>query len=188
MSLPTVLEIAKQYIRSALPVGGVALDGTMGNGHDTLFLAQCVGAAGRVYAFDVQHTAIDATRERLESGEVAEQVTLIHASHAEIAQHLPTDLTLHAAMYNLGYLPRGDRSVITHTASTLVALSETLTRLVRGGILTVVLYPGHSGGDDEAAAVVAWARGLSPDVAQVQWTQSLNSRRPAPSLLVIGKW
>jgi predicted methyltransferase len=187
MSLPTVLELAKQYIEAVLPMGGVALDGTMGNGYDTLFLAQRVGAAGRVYAFDVQPEALDATHRRLESEGVAERVTLIHASHAEMTQHLPANITLHAAMYNLGYLPHGDKSVITHAASTLAALSETLTRLVAGGILTVVLYPGHAGGDDEAAAVIAWAQGLLPDVAQIQWTQSFNTRRPAPSLLIIGK-
>ena len=38
-----------------------------GNGHDTFFLAQCVGKSGRVTSIDVQLSAIESTRARLEA-------------------------------------------------------------------------------------------------------------------------
>ncbi len=41
------------------------MDATMGNGHDTLFLAKL---AKQVYAFDIQEQALEKTQERLSSG------------------------------------------------------------------------------------------------------------------------
>lgn len=38
----------------ALRPGDTAVDATMGNGHDTLFLAQAVGPTGHVIGFDIQ--------------------------------------------------------------------------------------------------------------------------------------
>lgn len=185
--IPNVLELSKSFIAGALSKGGIALDGTVGNGYDTLFMAEQVGAEGRVYGFDIQAEAIERTHAQLEAVGVAEQVTLIHADHALIQEYLPCDILLHAAMFNLGYLPHGDKQIITQRKSTLVALGATFERLVRGGVLTVVIYPGHEGGDDEAQAVLAWARGLAPEQAKVVWYQPLNARRPAPSLIAIGK-
>lgn len=185
--IPNVLELAKSFIASALPTGGVALDGTVGNGNDTLFLAEQVGDTGNVFGFDIQAEAIERTRAQLEAMGVAESVTLIHASHAFLEDYLPTATTLHAAMFNLGYLPHGDKSIITQSASTLAALGATFAKLVKGGVLTVVIYPGHSGGDEEAQAVLTWARTIPPEQAKVIWYQPLNSRRPAPSLIALQK-
>lgn len=185
--IPNVLELAKTFIAGALSKGNIAFDGTVGNGYDTLFMAEQVGAEGRVYGFDIQAEAIERTHAQLEAVGVAEQVTLIHTDHALLQAYLPPDTLLHAAMFNLGYLPHGDKQIITRRESTLTALEATFERLVKGGVLTVVIYPGHEGGDDEAQAVLAWARGLSPEQAKVVWYQPLNARRPAPSLIAIGK-
>jgi predicted methyltransferase len=185
--IPNVLELAKTFIAGALATGNIALDGTVGNGYDTLFMAEQVGTEGRVYGFDIQAEAIERAHAQLEASGAEGQVTLIHANHSLLQSYLPPDTLLHAAMFNLGYLPHGDKSIITQSESTLAALGATFERLVRGGVLTVVIYPGHEGGDDEAQAVLGWARGLSPEQAKVVWYQPLNARRPAPSLVAIGK-
>ena len=52
----------KHFILSHLGVGDVAVDFTMGNGNDTLFLSRTVGESGRVYAFDIQEEALASTR------------------------------------------------------------------------------------------------------------------------------
>lgn len=39
-------------------MGDTVIDATAGNGHDTVFLAQLVGRQGRVWAFDVQSSAL----------------------------------------------------------------------------------------------------------------------------------
>jgi predicted methyltransferase len=185
--IPNVLELAKTFIVGALPPGGVAVDGTVGNGYDTVFLAEQVGAEGRVYGFDIQDEALERTRSLLEAMELTERVTLVHASHALLTDFLPPDVTFHAGMFNLGYLPHGDKTIITQRESTLTALDQTFARLVKGGVLTIVIYPGHEGGNDEAEAVVAWAKNFPPEQAKVVWYQPLNSRRPAPSLVALQK-
>lgn len=58
-----------------------------------------------------------------------------------------------AIMFNLGYLPRSDRSVTTEAATTIRAVSAGLCLLRPGGVLTVIAYRGHSGGAAESTAV-----------------------------------
>jgi tRNA A58 N-methylase Trm61 len=59
--------IAHEFWAQVLRHGDVAVDATCGNGHDTVELAQLVGSSGKVFAFDVQSTAIHATRAAVEA-------------------------------------------------------------------------------------------------------------------------
>jgi Putative rRNA methylase len=72
--------------------------------------------------------------------------------------HLPATCLgqISAIMFNLGYLPGADQSCITTTDSTLIALDATIDCLTPDGVLTVVVYPGHPGGREEATAVREW--------------------------------
>lgn len=155
MPLPRVTELAHLFVRRCLKAGGWAVDATVGNGHDTLFLAHLVGSGGRVDGFDIQGDAIANTRRQTAG---LPQVHLHHLSHEKMGEHLagPVD----AVMFNLGYLPSGDKSVITHPSSTLPALETAAQILGGGGILTVVVYPGHEGGSAEAEAVEQWFKNL----------------------------
>ncbi len=154
--------LAHESISRHLRPGDFAADATAGNGHDTLFLAQAVGETGHVWAFDIQQAALDATRARLEKHSVAGRVTLVHASNAELGAHLNAAARGHLAvvMANLGYLPGGDPTVITQIADTLAMLDAAWASLRRGGVLSVMAYPGHKGGDAEAGAVRAWIDAL----------------------------
>jgi predicted methyltransferase len=157
--LPRATELAHEFVRARLSSGAIAIDATAGNGHDTEFLASLSGPEGRVIAFDIQAAAIEATRERLHAAGLLERVTLRQESHECIA-----DVGSFAvAMFNLGYLPGGDKDRITETGSTIRALEGAVRGLLPGGIITIVCYPGHPGGREESDAVVAWASGLEPD-------------------------
>jgi predicted methyltransferase len=163
-------ELAHDVIAGHVHAGDIVIDATMGNGHDTLFLAQRVGKTGHVYAFDLQQQAIDQTRARLERHGAAEKVTLIRNSHAEMAGLLPPGITGHVAAvaFNLGYLPGGEKSVTTTAGSTLAALDASLTLLGPGGLISLLVYVGHPGGTDEDEAIREW---LEKAGAMVQWTQ-----------------
>jgi predicted methyltransferase len=187
MPLRPILTFAHELVASVLPAGATAIDGTVGNGHDTLLLARLVGAYGMVYGFDVQEAALDAARHRLEAAGVLGQVTLLNVGHENIPDVIPARPTVTAAMFNLGYLPGSDRSLITRPETTIPALEAVLARLVPAGLLTVVLYPGHEGGAHEARAVLEWARQVDPGVAKALSYQFLNPRTPPPSLLAIEK-
>ena len=111
-------EFSHRLLQEVITPASTVIDATAGNGHDTLFLAR-LAPAGRVYAFDIQAAAIEQTRQRLARHalawptEPAAPVTLIHDSHARLDRHLPADEAVCAAIFNLGYLPGSDKSVIT---------------------------------------------------------------------------
>src|SRR5277367_129902 len=104
---------AASWIEVALFEGALAVDATVGNGFDALFLAHRVGPKGRVLGFDVQKAALAGARELLKFVGSIDRVSLIHDSHARLADFLPTGSRIAGAMFNLGYLPRGNRQIIT---------------------------------------------------------------------------
>jgi predicted methyltransferase len=162
-------DLAHDVIAGHVHAGDIVIDATMGNGHDTLFLAQLVGETGHVYAFDLQQQAIDQTRARLERHGAAEKVTLIRNSHAEMAGELPqgTAGNVAAVVFNLGYLPGGEKSVTTTAGSTLTALDASLELLRPGGLISLLVYVGHPGGMDEDQAIREW---LEKAAGKVHWT------------------
>lgn len=136
--------------------GDVVVDATAGNGHDTVALARLVGPNGRVYAFDIQPVALTRTADRLKEA-AFDNVTLLLHDHAELRDALPSEHHGHlaAVVFNLGYLPRADKQVVTHPDTTLPALRAAVELLRPGGLLSVLGYQGHATGGDEVAAVRA---------------------------------
>ena len=166
-AVPSLQNFSRQAVgaalerQAALP-GLVAVDGTAGNGRDTLFMAQTLArltSSFRILAFDLQEAACAATRARLSEAGLDGHLRCLAAGHETLAGHLGSN-RLAAAMFNLGFLPRSDRSLVTRPATTLVALEAALAALLPGGILSVHAYGGHPGGREEMEAVDAWFSGL----------------------------
>ena len=103
--------LSQFFLRERVRAGDRVVDATCGNGRDAVLLAQLVGQAGRVWAFDVQETALAATRAALSEAGCLEQVELIAAGHERLAEFVL--VPLRAAVFNLGYLPGADREVVT---------------------------------------------------------------------------
>ncbi|RJE91235.1 methyltransferase domain-containing protein [Paenibacillus sp. 1011MAR3C5] len=188
MGFLSVLSMAHKWIAERAGSGDAVIDATAGGGVDTLALAELVGPKGIVYAFDIQQSALDRTRERLEAAGGHPQVQLLLQDHAGMAEAIAPELggQVAAIMFNLGYLPGSDQSIVTQPESTIGALQATMGLLRPGGILTCVLYPGHPGGDLEAAAVEAWASALPQLVGQaVLYRQP--QRSAAPYLIAVEK-
>lgn len=186
----SILSFAHQLVRERVQPGETVIDATLGNGHDTLFLAQTTGDRGHVYGFDVQEAAVEASRRRLASAGIEEErYTLFLRNHAEMLDVLPSGVRGHVAavMFNLGYLPGSDRRIMTQEASTLQALDAALAVLRSGGIITAVVYPGHEGGEREAAAVERWASELPQEQCQVLLYRFLNQRNAPPYVVAIEK-
>ena len=184
MSISTVLEAAHEFAGSALRPDETAIDATVGNGHDTLALAQAVGREGRVVGFDVQAEAIAATRERLQSASVAAEVELIHEGHQQMADYVEA-ASVGAITFNLGYLPGSDSTLTTQPETTIPALDAAVERLRPGGVLTVVLYTGHEGGAAEAAAVDDWAADLPQSQYRALSYRFVNQQNDPPRLLAV---
>ena len=177
-------ETVHRILSERLKPGDVVIDATAGNGHDTLFLAQTVGPSGRVHAFDLQETAIEKTRQRLESAG-CKNVSLYQADHATMTSEIPAEYQgqIAAVVFNLGYLPGSDKSSITQTESTCAAITQGLAFLKPGGVMTVLAYPGHPGGLEEAQAVDRLLQALSGDEFTVRG--HLSDQAHAPRLFVV---
>jgi predicted methyltransferase len=179
-------ESAHAEVRSVLRAGEVAIDATAGNGHDTRFLADCVGPTGRVFAFDIQPAALERTAEVV--GRSAD-VALLGVDHASMRETIPAEFRgrIGAVMFNLGYRPGGDKRVTTRTESTLTAIVVALELLRPGGVLTIVAYTGHPGGSDEAEAVGKLLAGLRPKAFAVREIRGESDSPGSPRLLVVHK-
>lgn len=143
--LQSPLRFSHEIIKQALVSGDTVIDATVGNGNDTVVLAKAVGSMGKVYGFDIQEEAIDKTKEKLLLTGLLPQTELILEGHENIENHVPEDANLGAVMFNLGYLPSGDKSIITQPATTLSAIQQSLVRLRKGGILSLMIYYGQIG-------------------------------------------
>jgi predicted methyltransferase len=183
-----VTEQAQQLAGAKLQAGDIALDGTAGKGRDTVYLAQHVGPTGHVHSFDIQDAALKATQNLLHLAGLEAQVSLHHRSHAEITEALPVAHRgqLSAAIFNLGYLPGGHEEIITQPDSTVTALQATYDNLRPGGRLIVVIYTGHEGGKEEAAAVLKFAEQGQQEGARVEQLGK-NDFSVKPWILVIDR-
>jgi predicted methyltransferase len=180
---PRLTERAHQLIATRLRPGDVVIDATVGNGYDTLFLAEKVGPTGRVFGFDIQAEAIAATESKLAAAGSVDRVTLFQDCHSALGKRIIEPVR--AVMFNLGYLPGGDKACVTQAATTLIAMQGALSRLMPGGLMTVIVYPGHSGGDVEAEQVEEWAKTLDTEICNVGIYRPAGLVATAPRLVVV---
>lgn len=175
-------ELAHRLIRGHVNSGDTVVDATVGNGHDTLFLANCVGESGKVHGFDIQQQAIESTGLRTAE---CPQVELHQIGHEKM--DTVVDSKIAAAMFNLGYLPSGDKAVITRPQTTLLAIQKALDLLASNGLITIVVYPGHEGGESETDAIGNWITSQKESEVVVANYRSEDSPSHAPYLIEIRK-
>jgi len=182
-------DIAHSWLKESLKPGDITIDATLGNGHDALFLAQNIGEKGHVFGFDVQKNALQ--QSQLLLGSEPCRKTFFHQGHEHMASTLPESIKGKARviMFNLGWLPGSDKSLITQAKTTVSALEQSFPFLAPNGKLSVMVYPGHEGGDHEAAMVMQWLENVcSPSDSELLLEKVIVPNRPtAPILLKISK-
>ncbi|MCT0079874.1 tRNA (mnm(5)s(2)U34)-methyltransferase [Lactococcus lactis] len=190
------LEMAHWMLKDIIKTNDVVVDATMGNGYDTQFLAE-LGA--NVYAFDVQEEAINATEKRLDNAGIKNQifeknlsnlltepsVNLVLSGHEKLSEYVKEPIK--AAIFNLGYLPKTDKSVVTKADTTLTALDALTNQLVVGGRIAIMIYYGHEGGMEEKDAVIKWTSSLPQKDWEVTSYAPLNQIHTPPILVLIEK-
>ena len=153
----------------------VVIDATCGNGHDSAYLALLNPL--KLFCLDILKEAIDATKDRLEGYDGA--VEYLRGCHSTLPE-VEADLVV----YNLGYLPGGDKSLTTQVETTLTSVNQALTRVKPGGVISITCYPGHPEGALEEKALWEWCQTLDPAVWCCSTHQFIN-RKQSPSLLLI---
>ena len=178
--MKTPLEMAHDFLTQVIIKDDIVVDATMGNGHDTLFLAKL---AKQVYAFDIQEQALEKTNQRLQAAGLT-NVQLILQGHETVDQFVSE---LKAAIFNLGYLPSADKSIITRPHTTIEALEKLCHMLVRGGRIAIMIYYGHEGGDLEKDSVLNYVSQLPQQEYTSTIYRTLNQVNNPPFLVMIEK-
>lgn len=184
--LKRVIPFAHELIQDVVNPGDAVIDATCGNGHDTVMLSQATGRSGHVYAFDVQIQAIEETRRKLAAAALT-NVQLIHDGHERVTQYLNQDEEIAAAIFNLGYLPGSDKTVITKPTKTIEAIDHMALRLKPGGRIVCVVYYGHPGGDIEKDALLDHLTQLDQKKFDVLQYGFVNQKNKPPFILAIEK-
>lgn len=176
---------ARELLEGAVFEGARAVDATMGNGYDTLWLCQQVGTAGRVYAFDVQQEAVRVTRERLTDADLIDRAELFCTGHEHMAECVGEAVDV--IVFNLGWLPGAEHGVTTRVETTLKAANAALELLKEDGLITLCIYPGHEEGARELSALMDWGARLDERRYDVLLKTYLNQTGDPPRLLAVRK-
>jgi len=184
------LDLAHLYWSQVVQIGDTVIDATCGNGHDTLKLCQLTLSVdkGIVYAFDIQEQAIKSTDIYLYThlrSDLRGRVNFQQRCHSTFPNEIAKE-GVKLIVYNLGYLPGGDKEKTTAILTTLQSLKQAEGLLQPGGVMSITCYSGHGEGAREQEAVLAYASQLSPkewNCCQHTWL----NRQQAPSLFLIQK-
>lgn len=186
--LKGILNYAHHLLEESINEGEIVIDATCGNGNDTLFLSKIVGNEGHVLAFDIQEQAIQNTKQLI-SDNGFDNVSVINDSHAHLEKYLPEKMngTIGGAIFNLGYLPKSDKTIITEGHSTIAAIDTILTNLKKDGLIVIVVYHGHEGGKDEKELVLKHVINLEQREYSVLKYGFINQKNNPPFIVAIQK-
>ncbi len=165
--------------------GDVVIDATMGNGHDTCNLARLVGERGQVIAFDVQLAAVEKTRELLNAEGLLDRCTLYCMGHEHVQEMVLSPVKL--AVFNLGWLPGGDKSITTRWETTQMAITGCLNLLMPGGVCTICVYPGHDEGTRELNELTSWLATYPPQAFNILQQRFVNAGQGSPECFILQK-
>ncbi len=183
------LTLAHSLWKKHLLPDDCAIDATCGNGRDTQTLAEFLtGSGSRIVSIDIQKNALESAEKRLAGNlpqETLSKISFIHACHSTIDSiALPHPPRL--VVYNLGYLPGGNKAITTETSSTLESLSKAASLLIEGGAISITCYSGHPEGKSEEDAILSWTSSLDPNqwyASQYRWI----NRPTSPTFLWLQK-
>lgn len=172
--------IIKNHIAGQERQSLIALDATMGNGFDLEYLS-LLPQIKSVWGFDVQPQAIENTKKRVEYSQ--KDIHLIQDSHHRLDRYIEGPIDI--GMFNLGYLPQGDKTIVTTTDTTLLAIEKAIKKLSASGILTIMTYPGHEEGAKEHHEVEQLLSRFSQKEIKVLQLSMTNVNKPCPCIFVI---
>lgn len=178
------VDFSHMLLNEHIREGAVVVDATAGNGQDSLFLAGLVGDKGKVYSFDIQEDAIENTGKRLLKKNLLKRAELVKDDHGKLGKYIKEE-EIDGMIFNLGYLPGGNKKIITRKESTLVALKKGLKLLKKGGVIVLVIYTGHPGGREELNGILELTAELRMEEYNVLRYHFINQNNSPQVLAVI---
>lgn len=181
-----VMNIVKEYVN----VGDTVVDCTMGNGYDSLSLAQMAGCGkgGKLVAMDIQTAALWGTQALLEENGFKELedngIRLIRDSHENIDKYVKAGEPS-AIVFNLGFLPGHDKKIVTSVRSTIPAIRKAIELVRENGIVSVTTYTGHAEGREEKERLSEMLAALPSKKYHVAHVDMINQKKTAPGVFFI---
>ncbi|GAA0077742.1 class I SAM-dependent methyltransferase [Clostridium sp. CTA-5] len=172
-----ISKLSHYIIKEFLNNKEIAIDATLGNGYDTDFLSNNFNT---VYAFEIQKCACDDYIKMKK-----DNVKVINDSHHLIKEYIFESVD--CIMYNLGFLPGGNKSITTQNATSLKSIKDGLEILNYGGIMTICIYRGHEEGKIEESCIISYLKSLPKNQYGVMLHSFLNRSEDAPILVVVEK-
>lgn len=163
--------------------GGNAIDATCGRGGDLLILASHLlfspKKLNRIFTYDIQKSALLSAYRRISDSlgnEIAKQIVWNQMCHSTLGE-VEGSSSISLIVYNLGYLPKGDKKITSRCETTILSLARATQRLNIGGLITAMCYPGHFEGAKEADAILRFASKLRYS----NWQVTIYRRRSMPA-------
>jgi tRNA1(Val) A37 N6-methylase TrmN6 len=184
------LDLSKQYFEKLLKFGDIAIDATCGNGHDTLFVAERILTenAGILYTLDIQNQALKSAKALLSEHLLKFQLERVHflnMSHETFPENI-TSSSVKLIVYNLGYLPGGDKSITTLGETTIKSIQKSMDLVSTKGAISITCYPGHPAGKIEEEQILEFAASLDYKTWNCCHHRFINREKSA-SLLILQK-
>lgn len=172
-----ISDLSHYIIKSFISNKEIAIDATLGNGYDSDFLSENFK---KVYSFDIQEEACDKYKEKN-----IKNVEVINDSHHLFENYIKENVD--CIMYNLGFLPGGNKEITTMHTTSLLSIESGLNILNSGGIMSICIYRGHNEGKIEETCILEYLKGLPKNKFGVMTHAYLNRQENSPLLVVIEK-
>ena len=180
------IKLAHKYWKDLLDPSDNVIDATCGNGKDTLFLSKLL-PNGKIFCFDIQKKAIENTfsllKENLEK-DFTKRIFFINNSHEDFSS-IEKSIPIKLIVYNLGYLPGGDKNITTKTSSTLESINNALKIITQDGAISITCYP-HKEGLKEQEAILKFLESLNSPKYSICFHKWINKKN-VPNLIWIRK-
>lgn len=180
-----ITEWCHHFIREHVKVGDICIDATAGNGNDTKLLCELVGDSGKVFAFDIQESAIANTKERLGQANLLQRAEVLLDSHVNMKNYVPA-ASVSCIVFNFGYLPGGNHKLATKAETSIQAICQGLDLLKKGGMMSLCIYSGGDSGFEERDGILEELKKLDGKRYLVIITAYFNrpSNPPIPVLII----
>lgn len=159
----------------------ISVDMTCGNGNDTLMLANL---SKKVYAFDIQKEAIEKTKILMDKNNIT-NVELINESHIDITKFIDEKIDL--VVYNLGYLPKGDKKITTKANGVIQSIKNAMKILNFNSSIYLLNYRGHNEGLNEELALEEYIKLIDQSYIDVFKLSHMNGKNKPVNLYIFEK-
>ena len=176
------IDLSHSFWEKLLCTSDKVIDATLGHGYDAMHVLKLI-PEGFLYGFDIQKEAIDSTNMKL--APFFHNFKLFHQSHESFPHEIKKE-SIKLIIYNLGYLPKGNKELTTQAESTKQSLNHALNLLCPSGAISIMIYTGHEAGEREEQVVLEWAHDLNKTDYLVTFHKLIN-RHKAPALCVVQK-